>query len=76
MYDLSKKYIMRVTGRGNIYKTVSANSVEELLSEISSLGCDVETEREELLEWLGRAYPTRKIFLLNYSLEWLGNFRQ
>ena len=76
MYDLSKKYIMRVTGRENIYETVSANSIEELLSEIYSLGCNVETEKEELLEWLGRAYSTCKLFLLNYSLEWLGNFRQ
>lgn len=76
MYDLSKKYIMRITGRENIYDTISADTVEELLSEIKLLGCDFKSEKEELIDWLGRAYPTCKMFLENFSIEWLGNFRQ
>ena len=76
MYDMSKKYIMRITGRENIYDTVSANTIEEVLSEIKSLGCDFESEKEEFIDWLGRAYPTCKMFLQNFSVEWLGNFRQ
>lgn len=74
MCDLSKKYIMKISGK-TIYKTIYANTIEELLNEISSLGLDVETKKDEFIKWLEKSYPTCKIFLPEYSVEWCGNFR-
>lgn len=75
MCELSKKYIMRITGKNNLLKTVYVNSIEELFSKINSLGYDIEMEKEEIVTWIQRAYPTCKLFLQNFSLEWMGNIK-